>query len=567
MPKRQALEPLEDVVDAPSPASKRARVEDEEMQSPGPVNGASTNGRLMSPRPQDQDNIDILGAEAEEHAELEEAGAQSYDQDDEVEESAVTAPRRQAAPEEGYTDLYLDTIDRKVLDFDFEKLCSVTLSNINVYACLVCGKYYQGRGPKSQAYFHALEEGHHVYVNMETKKVYVLPEGYEVVSKSLDDIKFVVDPRLSRDEVARLDKEPKVSWDLTNKEYIPGFVGMNNIKANDYFNVVVQALAHVVPLRNYFMLEDLSARPQIAQRFSTLVRKIWNPRAFKSHVSPHELLQEIALRSSKRFTLTDQSDPVEFLSWFLNHLHLAVGGSKTKAGSSIVQKVFQGSLKIESQEITARADAGDRLRFEDAAVKTEISRFVVLTLDLPPAPLFQDALERNMIPQVPLSTILNKYDGMRPQEKMKNRVRYRLLHPLPPYLLFHIKRFSKNKFVSERNPTIVTFPVRSLDMSPYVEPNPKIHPPGDSIWYDLVANITHEAVKKKDDSVEGEQESKVWRVQLRDRSRDEWWGIQDLFVEKERGETLFTKESYVQVWERRRTPSTKTKDNGKAKVA
>ncbi|KAF2795631.1 cysteine proteinase [Melanomma pulvis-pyrius CBS 109.77] len=548
MVKRQALEPLEDVVDAPSPAPKRARVEDEDMDSPPPVNGATSNGHLMYPRQQDRDRIDILGADAEEHEELEEAGA--LDDDD---EAAVAAPRRQAAPEEGYTDLYLDTIDRKVLDFDFEKLCSVTLSNINVYACLVCGKYYQGRGPKSQAYFHALEEGHHVYVNMETKKVYVLPEGYEVMSKSLDDIKFVVDPRLSKDEVARLDREPKVSWDLLNKEYIPGFVGMNNIKANDYFNVVVQALAHVVPLRNYFMLEKLSFRPQLAQRFSTLVRKIWNPRAFKSHVSPHELLQEIALRSSKRFSLTDQSDPVDFLSWFLNNLHLAVGGSKKKSNSSIIQKVFQGTLKIESQEITSHADAGDRLRFEDADVKTETSKFLVLTLDLPAAPLFQDALERNMIPQVPLTTILSKYNGIQPQEKMKNRVRYRLLHPLPPYLMFHIKRFSKNKFVSERNPTIVTFPVSSLDMGPYVEPNPKLYPPGEPIWYDLVANITHEAVKKKDDSVEGEQETKVWRVQLRDRSRDEWVGVQDLFVEKERGETLFTKESYVQVWERRRS--------------
>lgn len=38
---------------------------------------------------------------------------------------------------------YLDTINRSVLDFDFEKLCSVSLSRINVYACLVCGKYFQ----------------------------------------------------------------------------------------------------------------------------------------------------------------------------------------------------------------------------------------------------------------------------------------------------------------------------------------------------------------------------------------------------------------------------------------
>ena len=38
---------------------------------------------------------------------------------------------------------YLDTIDRNVLDFDFEKLCSVSLSRVNVYVCLVCGKYFQ----------------------------------------------------------------------------------------------------------------------------------------------------------------------------------------------------------------------------------------------------------------------------------------------------------------------------------------------------------------------------------------------------------------------------------------
>lgn len=32
------------------------------------------------------------------------------------------------------------------LDFDFEKCCSVSLSHINVYVCLVCGKYFQVSG-------------------------------------------------------------------------------------------------------------------------------------------------------------------------------------------------------------------------------------------------------------------------------------------------------------------------------------------------------------------------------------------------------------------------------------
>ena len=87
-----------------------------------------------------------------------------------------------------------------MLDFDFEKLCSVSLSHINVYACLVCGKYFQGnldndfdfshrsvklislivisfifsflgRGRRSHAYTHSVQVDHHVFLNLRTLKV------------------------------------------------------------------------------------------------------------------------------------------------------------------------------------------------------------------------------------------------------------------------------------------------------------------------------------------------------------------------------------------------------------
>lgn len=222
----------------------------------------------------------------------------------------------------------------------------------------------------------------------------------------------------------------------------------------------------------------------------------------------------------------------------------------------MIQQVFQGKLKVESQAITAKADAGDRLRFEDAEVKTDVSRYMMLTLELPTKPLFQDELEKNIIPQIPLTSILSKYDGIKAQEHLNTRKRYRLLHPLPPYLMFHIKRFSTNKFLSERNPTIVTFDARNLDMSPYVEPNVKFHRHGEPIWYDLVANIVHEAVRGKED-VEGEAAKHAWKVQVRDRGRDEWVQVQDLFVEKTQKELLYLGESYLQVWERRREPKGK----------
>jgi hypothetical protein len=62
-------------------------------------------------------------------------------------------------------------ISRAKLDFDFEKVCSVSLSNINIYGCLVCGKYFQGRGRSSYAYAHSIHEDHHDFINLETTKV------------------------------------------------------------------------------------------------------------------------------------------------------------------------------------------------------------------------------------------------------------------------------------------------------------------------------------------------------------------------------------------------------------
>lgn len=43
--------------------------------------------------------------------------------------------------------------------------------------------------------------------------------------------------------------------------------------------------------------------------------------------------------------------------------------------------------------------------------KTLQSHFLFLAVDLPPPPLFQDAVEKNIIPQVTLASVLAKYDG------------------------------------------------------------------------------------------------------------------------------------------------------------
>jgi hypothetical protein len=47
-----------------------------------------------------------------------------------------------------------------------------------------------------------------------------------------------------------------------------------------------------------------------------------------------------------------------------------------------------------------------------------VSPFLFLAVDLPPPPLFQDAVEKNIIPQVGIHSILAKYDGKTTQVRM-----------------------------------------------------------------------------------------------------------------------------------------------------
>jgi len=99
-------------------------------------------------------------------------------------------------------------------------------------------------------------------------------------------------------------------------------------------NVIIHALLHVPPLRDYLLLSDLRGKePELLKRFAGLAKKLWNPRLFKAQVSPHEFLQEVNRASTGKFHLEQQGDPVEFLGWLLNRLHRDLGGTKKKDSS------------------------------------------------------------------------------------------------------------------------------------------------------------------------------------------------------------------------------------------
>ena len=116
--------------------------------------------------------------------------------------------------------------------------------------------------------------------------------------------------------------------------------------------------------------------------------------------------------------------------------------------SGIIFSTFQGELRVETQQVLVRPDAGENERplfdidrgamifpltfvmtlgfhstpeiysfmhFCYVDIKSNVSPFLFLAVDLPPPPLFQDSIEKNIIPQVNIVSVLSKYDGVTTQ--------------------------------------------------------------------------------------------------------------------------------------------------------
>lgn len=421
---------------------------------------------------------------------------------------------------------YLDTINRSVLDFDFEPSCCVSLeSGPHVYGCLVCGKFFRGRGQQTPAYTHSVDESHFIFVHLLKGTFHCLPDDYEVHDASLADISAALHPTFTKNEIANLDGNTGfLARDLFGRRYLPGFVGLNNLNKTDCVNATVQALAHVRPLRDYFLNKthlDVTIIPSsrkkgnnnnnnkphhqimspLAQAFGELIRKMWSDKRFKSHVDPHMLIQAISVASNKRFRVGHQAEAGEFMAWLLHQLHVGLGGTK-KPKSSIIHKVFQGRVQVttrqnkkrlimenNSQQQEGQDDRGgsddeeldtneeetkDKPVVDQVEEMTTETHFLLLTLDIPEKPLFRDDEGGLVIPQEPLVSVLKKFDGVTFSDALGRngiplRRQYRLLE-LPKYLILHLARFKTNRYSKEKNPTIVAFPVKNLDLGRYVFP-------------------------------------------------------------------------------------------------
>lgn len=220
-------------------------------------------------------------------------------------------------------------------------------------------------------------------------------------------------------------------------------------------------------------------------------------------------------------------------------LHRTLKGGRirsgTRKGATVVTRALQGKVHVTTEKnvaTDAEKEAGIAQRIETTQAE---SNFFFLTLDLPAAPLFKDELERNIIPQVPLMVLLRKFDGNTwtelPVEHMRKRF---VLTLLPPYIVLHVKRFTHNRFFLEKNPTIVTFPVRSLDFSPY------LRDATGPAKYDLVSVVRHE----------GDAKAGKYVASVLAKGNSSWFDVDNLAVSETHAQKLYLSESYLLVYER-----------------
>ncbi|CAN8073586.1 unnamed protein product [Agarophyton chilense] len=399
---------------------------------------------------------------------------------------------------------HLSTVNREIVDLDLKLHCSVTLSVHNVYICLVCSRYLQGRSPSTPAYIHSLQVHHHLFLCTRTLKTYCLPDNYQVEHASLQEIASAFRPTFSADDIPQLDTQP-FQVRLPKRYRLRGAVPLAYLHAADYISVTTQLLLRPREFRDCLLLsprkDDDTPAGDLGNALADICSRIWSKHALRDFIAPHHLLDVVETRSRGLFSSLKQNDPVLLLAWILRTLSVDVNGEVTKS----VKKCFRGEMTVVETELDA-LDADDvRIKKESSEgngnkndsileEKEQLpfreekrSKYWFLPLDLPPEPLFKDFDDRALVSQTSLEKLMRKYDGETKQHVVKTaHQRSFILDKVPECLILVVKRFIRSKFGLNKNPCIVHLP-QTLDMSEWC--------PGAGS-YELKAAVLHEGTPK-----------------------------------------------------------------------
>ncbi|RUP50002.1 hypothetical protein BC936DRAFT_140748 [Jimgerdemannia flammicorona] len=307
-----------------------------------------------------------------------------------------------------------------------------------------------------------------------------------------------------------------------------GTTGLKNLGNTCFMNSVIQCLSGTTPLARYFLTgsykhhinkqNPLGTKGVLAEAYANLIRVMWSESY--SFVSPVTFREAIG-RFAPQFAGSEQQDSQEFLAFLLDGLHedlntimerpsaipdteeeeerfekLPDWEASTLAwqryltrNTSIIVSMFQGQFKNMLQCLTCRKTS------------TTYNTFMYLSLPIPKPGQGRVTLIQCLDKFVREEVLEGTDAWLCPRCKIRRRASKRLtLSRLPDVLLIHLKRFSFNGPFRDKLETMVEFPLRGLDLTPFMPsyflngaikgPNGVVAPNGHSL-YDLYAVSNH----------------------------------------------------------------------------
>uniref|UniRef100_A0A0N4ZCY4 ubiquitinyl hydrolase 1 n=1 Tax=Parastrongyloides trichosuri TaxID=131310 RepID=A0A0N4ZCY4_PARTI len=432
---------------------------------------------------------------------------------------------------------YLHTIKKSFLDFDLQRVCSVSGISRNVYVCLVCGKYLHGQEPFTPAWDHAFDENHRIFYSFRTSNFYCLPDRYKIIDTELENVRNEIDPKFDENLIKMIDLKDSTFKSLDKKICYPGFIGLKNLGYNNSFNVIVYGLAHVPKIRNYFLIADnynnLNKYPFdsfgiLAPMFGKVVRKLWNSRSFKSYTTPYGLLEAVISCSSGKFQFNKEFNIFEFLEFFLNTLHLSLNGT-LRTDSTIIFSAFGGKMK-EYSKIISYADSTDHLTPENKVYEKEIP---FLTLDIPIIMKKSEGLANNHVIDLSLTTLLEKSCGAKEEEYGSVQIRCSRRFELIKFPEYLIITYGKENKCKGKHQFLIDFPITNMDFYDYLTKTTEKRVKYTT--YDLLCNVVHD--------------NGAYKIQLLHKTSGKWFEVKDIDVKEISPRCVPHTESCIQIWE------------------
>ncbi|KAK3731443.1 hypothetical protein QZH41_013624, partial [Actinostola sp. cb2023] len=390
-------------------------------------------------------------------------------------------------------------------------------SSKSSWICLRCGTINCGRYVNAHAKVHHEKNAHHCLCLDQSLAAFCYScDEFIINDNKSGDIQRIREMILEQQNSPRKRKLPEDECkhhgksrkspevDQENVGRVKQLPGLRNLGNTCFMNAILQSLSNIQPFSCYFKElpafelrteNSLTKMPYftrsrkpdegcLVEELRKVLCALWQGGGV-SH-SPDSLFH-VVWKVVPRFRGYQQQDAHEFMHYLLDRVHteLILSQKACFGKETIVTGIFGGILQSEVTCLTCMTES-----------KTQ-DPFLDLSLEIPPE--YQNRKGKSkenpckiqdcMTHFAALENLTESEFYMCPKCNMKQQSTKKFwIKRLPNVLCLQLKRFRFQSFVRSKLETYVQFPMRGLDMSPYVLQDKESRKP---VLYDLAAIVVH----------------------------------------------------------------------------